>query len=347
VRWGSLFTGIGGLDLAVEMAGLGEVVWMVEQDPNCRSVLRRHYPGVPLYDDVSTLPWASLPPVDGLVGGFPCQDVSTAGARRGLGDDTRTGLWRFYRRAIRVLRPRLAFVENVAGLVSLGLDTVLADLAEIGFDAEWTTVRAADVGACHRRERLFLVAYPAGTGDREITRSTCRDEADDARRKPPDRDLAGGDGTPGRADGRVVKGDTPAYPDEPGGEARRDPGRDGQRLRLQPVGLAESPADAPDDRQQWGGIARRRGGRPEDGGAVVWGGLEPAIRRWELVFGRAAPPPTDERGRLNPVFVEWMMGFPQGWVGGLTRTAALKALGNAVVPQQGAYALSVLLESVP
>ena len=336
MRWGSLFTGIGGLDLAVEMMGLGEVVWMVEQDPNCRSVLRRHYPGVPVYDDVSTLPWASLPPVDGLVGGFPCQDVSTAGARRGLGDDTRTGLWRYYRRAIRVLRPRLAFVENVAGLVSLGLDTVLADLAEIGFDAEWTTVRAADVGACHRRERLFLLAYPGGTGVGTIARVSRRDEAaQDGWDASPYRDLALG-----------------ADPDEPGGEARRDAGRDGPRLRLQPVGSSGTAGHAPvidgegcELNGSQGGHAQGEVGEP--GGVAVWGGLEPAIRRWEHVFGRAAPPPADERGRLRPVFVEWMMGFPERWVDGLTRTAALKALGNAVVPQQGAYALSVLLESVP
>lgn len=132
-----------------------------EVDPFCRSILRRHWPGIPIYEDVRELRGADLPPVDVLCGGFPCQDVSlaAAGKRKGI-TGKRSGLWHEYARLIEEIRPGYVIIENVPGLLAAGVEAVLQDLAAVGYDAEWEVLPAAAVGAPHRRERVFLVAYP-------------------------------------------------------------------------------------------------------------------------------------------------------------------------------------------
>lgn len=136
-----------------------------EVDPFCRSVLRRHWPGIPIYEDIRELRGADLPPVDVLCGGFPCQDVSlaAAGKRKGI-TGKRSGLWHEYARLIEEIRPGYVIVENVPGLLAAGIEAVLQDLAAVGYDAEWEVLPAAAVGAPHRRERVFLVAYPHSDG---------------------------------------------------------------------------------------------------------------------------------------------------------------------------------------
>ena len=161
MRIGSLFSGVGGLELGLERAGCGSVVWQVERDPFCRSVLAKHWPSAVRFDDVCTVGLDNLPPVDIVCGGFPCQDLSYAGKGAGLAGE-RSGLWREYARIVRELRPRFVVVENVSALLARGLGDVLGDLAALGYDAEWHCVRASDVGAPHRRERLFVVAYCNG-----------------------------------------------------------------------------------------------------------------------------------------------------------------------------------------
>lgn len=156
MKIGSLFSGIGGLELGLERAGLGTVAWQCEIDPFCRRVLARHWPEVTRYEDVRTL-GADAAPVDVICGGFPCQDVSLAGKRAGLAGE-RSGLWSEFRRIIEELAPSIVVIENVLGLRTSGLPRVLADLAALGFDAEWSDLSAADVGAPHQRRRLFIVA---------------------------------------------------------------------------------------------------------------------------------------------------------------------------------------------
>lgn len=159
----SLFTGIGGLDLGLERAGM-QIVAQVEIDPYCRAVLRKHWPEVPQHDDVRTCVdwWQSRPrpPVDLVCGGFPCQPVSNAGLRLAQADDR--WLWPAYANVVRLLRPRYVLVENVPGLLSAGMGDVLGDLAGLGYDTEWDRIPAAFVGAPHIRRRIFLVAYPNG-----------------------------------------------------------------------------------------------------------------------------------------------------------------------------------------
>ena len=152
----SLFSGIGGLDLGLERAGM-EVVAQCEVDPYCCRILAKHWPHVPNFGDVTTIDWSTVPDVDLICGGYPCQPFSYAGVRRG-GSDPRH-LWPHFRDAIRDLRPEWALLENVPGHLSMGFDDVLADLAALGFDAEWSIVSACAMGAPHTRERLFVLAH--------------------------------------------------------------------------------------------------------------------------------------------------------------------------------------------
>lgn len=158
MRVGSLFSGIGGLDLGLERASM-TVVWQSEIDPYASQVLAKHWPHVPNLGDITTIDWSTVEPVDLICGGYPCQPFSLAGVRRGESDPRH--LWPFMLNAIRDLRPRFALLENVPGHLSLGFDTVLADLTSIGFDAEWSTLSACSMGAPHRRRRLYVLAYPA------------------------------------------------------------------------------------------------------------------------------------------------------------------------------------------
>ena len=164
--FGSLFAGIGGLDLGLERAGM-VCEWQVEIDGYCSKVLEKHWPDVRRYGDVRDCGRHNLEPVDLICGGFPCQDVSYAGKRKGLREGTRTGLWYEFARIIRELGPRWALAENVPGLLSVdsgrGMGTVLRDLAESGYDAEWDCIPAAAFGAPHLRYRVFIVAYAIGT----------------------------------------------------------------------------------------------------------------------------------------------------------------------------------------
>lgn len=155
---GSLFSGIGGFDLGFGRAGM-RTAWFCEQDDYCTRVLNRHWPGVPVYPDISTLRGSDVEPVDVLCGGFPCQDLSVAGKGAGI-DGTRSGLWSEFARLIGELRPRYVVVENVTALLGRGAGRVLRDLAALGYDAEWDCLPASAFGAPHRRDRIWIVAYP-------------------------------------------------------------------------------------------------------------------------------------------------------------------------------------------
>lgn len=159
-----LFSGIGGFSLGLERTGGFETVAFCEIDPFCRKVLNKHWPKVPVYEDVKTLTAEQLRAdgiaVDAICGGFPCQDVSLAGRRAGLAGG-RSGLWTEYARLIGELRPRVIFVENTPGLLSLGMGCVLGDLASLRYDAEWYCIPACYIGADHIRDRVWIVAYIA------------------------------------------------------------------------------------------------------------------------------------------------------------------------------------------
>jgi len=154
---GSLFSGIGGFDLGLERAGM-KVIWQSEIDTFASRVLKKHWPDVPNLGDITKVDWSEVERPDVICGGYPCQPFSTAGKRGGANDARH--LWPAMHNAIRLLRPSYALMENVRGHLSLGFGRVLGDLAEIGYDAEWQVIPAAAVGAPHKRDRVFIVAYP-------------------------------------------------------------------------------------------------------------------------------------------------------------------------------------------
>ena len=154
----SLFSGIGGLELGLEWAGLGATRWQVEQDAFARQVLAHHWPEAQRFEDVCEVTGGDFPGCDVICGGFPCQDISQAGYRTEGIDGHRSGLWAEFARLICELRPRLVIVENVPDLTVRGLARVLGGLAALRYDAEWQTVSASDAGAPHIRTRLFVLA---------------------------------------------------------------------------------------------------------------------------------------------------------------------------------------------
>ena len=169
IKIGSLFSGIGGFELGLERAIPGSrTVWQVEQDEFCQRVLRRHWPASKLYADVVGVGGNNLEKVDIVCGGFPCQDLSFAGRRKGL-DGEKSGLWWEMWRVVSELRPRGVCVENVAGLFSLGIRAVLGSLADLGYDAEWQVISARQFGAPHLRKRIFIVAYSTSLDDQKLS----------------------------------------------------------------------------------------------------------------------------------------------------------------------------------
>lgn len=333
---GSLCSGIGGLELGIERALGARTVWQAEIDPHASKVLAHHWPGVPNIGDVR-VDIAAMTYVDILTAGYPCQPFSTAGRRKGT-DDPRH-LWPAVHAAIAHLGPSLVVLENVRGHLTLGFDRVLGDLADIGYDAEWRVVRASDVGCCHQRARLFVAAYPNGGAPgrngggipHQAERgpwwgpSVIHSAQHGRGATAPDASHIGR-----QRDGRAR--DRGAGPADGGRQAAADAtglgGKDGA------IGHSQEPIGAkpcPSDRDCSGDTAE--GVRKLDRSVSQWGPYAAGVRRQEQWHGPAPDPTTD--GRLNPAFVEWMMGYPAGWVTDVldSRNAALRCLGNAVVPQ--------------
>ncbi len=332
MKVGSLCSGYGGLELGLEMAGFDfDLVWCAEMDGHAAQVMAHHHPDVTNFGDLTQI--TDPPSVDVVTAGFPCQPVSTAGKRKGVNDER----W-LIEDVCRVARDAGAnwlLLENVAGIFTANRGEaflrVLEALAQNGFAAEWTSVRASDVGAPHGRLRWFCLAYAEGgtVSQSELFSASVGSAAELGERY--------------RA--------APADADQSSGEARGDTRHDGKRLRQEPMGPASPAADAdlPGRGEQRGTVAVQPScPTAEHAGHHVsrFGPYADAVARWEPIVGRPAPNPTDDKRRLNPRFVEWMMGLPDGWVTdtGVTRSQALKILGNGVVPQQAAFALSLLHE---
>jgi DNA (cytosine-5)-methyltransferase 1 len=334
LRIGSICTGYGGLDMAVRQVFGGELAWVSDIDPGACQIIAHRMPGVTNIGDLTTTRWEDVEPVDIYIGGYPCQPFSLAGELKGTADERH--LWPYIARSLGVLRPRIAIFENVANHLRLGFDTVLCDLADLGFDVEWDVVRADEVGACHQRRRLIVLAT-----------------APDATHLGHERGGTARGWRPGLADCR----DAPADAEGVGrGEGRPEPAGEQGRLGAS-LGGGAATADAASGRRTHGAVGdpgERSGAEgadePHRGSAVMeWGQYAPAVARWEAVTGRRAPRATGDRRRLSPAFVEWMMGLPAGHVTavpGLTRTQQLKALGNGVVPQQAAAAIRLLYQRV-
>lgn len=408
----SLFSGMGGLDLAVESLwpDVRHLAFCEGLSPDAdradvrasqaaADVYAAHRPGVPNLGDISAVDWHAFAAEHGrpdiIAGGFPCQDLSSAGKQAGIREGTRSGLWFRMLDAIATLRPSLVLLENVAAICTtrgapdpdgdnedddapppvrdadgwpLGdgddeparaLGVVLGSLAEIGFDAEWGVLRAADVGAPHGRARWFCVAWPADADDPgrgERWRSLAVQS-----QLPPPKHGGQDDGPEGRrlTDGPLLP--TPAAWDGARGPDNARAGREGSggddlvttvskllpTPRTGPNRTSRSAltADGPDTRADTGTSLTDpvRDDRP----SLDWQDYQPAITRWARIL-RPPPPPVDSRGRLDPPFPEWMLGWPPGYAGitGASRSHQLKGIGNGVCPQQGVAAYRQLIDRI-
>jgi DNA (cytosine-5)-methyltransferase 1 len=233
-----LFSGIGGFSLGLERTGGFETVAFCEIEEFPRRVLAKHWPGVPIYGDVRELTADTLRrdgiAIDVICGGFPCQDISFAGRRAGL-EGARSGLWGEYARLIGELRPRFVIVENVPGLLSLGMGTVCGDLAALGYDAVWDCIPASAVGAPHRRDRVWIVAHARcgrvqSERDAGEFRGAAREAEGEGRERQRGRHAAGGR----RQDAPHANGQ----------------GEHARPLHAEMGGTPESVADANGERQQ-------------------------------------------------------------------------------------------------
>lgn len=297
MRIGSLFTGIGGLELGVSdtvtsIAPYGnEIEWIAETDGNALKILEHStmFHGVPNLGDVTKIDWTTVPDVDCIIGGTPCQDFSYLGARKGLNGEKGSLLYPFIE-AVKAKKPDYVLWENVTGaLTNDAYDVLLDALNEADYSTSSVIIPASYLGMPHKRSRLFVFAertercvIPFNTQLVEV-----------------------------RLDTRLRCLPTP-------NRSRMD-GRKSPRYSKRPSFY---------DLKQWS----------EDEVRASYGA---AIARWARTFGREAPPLAKPKGTLNVEFVEWMMGFPKGWVtdaDDVSRTAQLAALGNACTPQQASEA---------
>lgn len=334
MRIGDLCSGVGTLGAVAEELTGGTVAWHAETEPAACRVLEAHWPGVPNLGDLTAVDWSSVEPVDVLTAGYPCQPFSHAGRRQGADDDRH--LWPHIRDAIGALRPRLVLLENVAGHLTLGAASVVADLAALGYVGSWTTLRASEVGACHRRERWFCAARPADADVSGLALGAPSGggvERDAGGHPPP---VGGNPLLP-----------TPSVADATGGHLTR--GGDCSDELLLP-GVVKTLLPTPTTEPNTGNGHARNLSRE----SMRWGSYAAAIARHEAVLGRPAPPPTEpspktDKPRLSPLFVEFMMMLPEGWVTGVegvSRNAQLKMLGNGCVPLQCITAYRHLLEGM-
>ncbi|MCT2990948.1 DNA cytosine methyltransferase [Propionibacterium freudenreichii] len=375
---GSLFSGYGGLDMAVQSVTGGRVSWVSDIEPGPCTILDAHHPDIPNLGDVTAIDWKSVEPVDVICGGSPCQDLSMAGRRAGMRPGTRSGLWESMLTAITTIRPRLVVWENVRGALSadaftlcdlepgsghLGspgqrhpllraLGRVLGDLAGAGFDAQWISLRASDVGAPHRRERVFVVAHPqgqpwgSGDGERGVAGDPDRAACDEWRQPATGETQGWRARADTRGSDRALMSHllpTPTQRDFKDNRIARNPNRPNDTDTLsRALTLLTTPmtgdADFADGHTTFRDVIGRN----------RWGEFAQAIARWETVTGRPVPEPTEQGRtalRLSARFCEWMMGLPGGWVTDvdISRTAQLRALGNGVVPQQAAAAIRTML----
>lgn len=202
MKFGSLFSGIGGFDLGFERAGMS-CAWQCEIDVKCQEVLQKHFTGAKLYDDVRTITAGNTESVDLICGGFPCQDVSVAGKRKGLAGD-RSGLWFEFHRILSELKPKWVVIENVPGLLSSnrGRDfaVILSGLADIGYMSAWRVLDSQYFGVAQRRRRVFLIASLGNGSAAEVLF-----ESEGVRWHPPARTEAG-QGTAGTVEGNTTLG---------------------------------------------------------------------------------------------------------------------------------------------
>ena len=357
------FAGIGGFSYAAErLVGGFETKQFIEIDPYCQSVLKKNFPNVPIHNDITTFQ-SYQGEYDLLTAGFPCQDLSVAGSQKGIGEGTRSGLFYEVMRVVRIVRPRFVLLENVRNLISHKqgetFQEILFQIAQAGYDAEWSIVSARDLGACHKRERIWIIAYPKHDGFPPSEEQRIHDQASDRDKARKDEAIQSQGSSESRSDSNVrgTSQSTTANSESTG------TGEHQPRLRRQPEGGSlqgagdtnqevSDPTNSDSTRPQGlGSESQLREGSPEKkaswfGGRLdeqptnpMCSGLEGQIRprfpgsiRWQT---------TPTSGRLNPRWREYLSQptLCRGDDGLSNRISRLKALGNTIVPACAAVPL--------
>ena len=318
-----IFSGIGGFSIGLEAASM-QTVAFCEINPFCRKILTRHWPSIPIFSDITTIDkkdLKTLPTIDVIAGGFPCQDISVAGKGGGI-NAKRSGLWKEFARLINEIRPKYAIIENVANLRSKGFINVLQDLWEIGYDAEWHCIPASAFGAPHRRDRIWIIAYPSclckiglSVGKKE-TESTPGDGCENA----SDPDCK-------RCEHREYNKQRRCLP----GNKNREYPQTQQEWDIRESRASQICKVLPDTDQQ--GLQGCRGFKEispicsQEQVSVYY--CSRGIKQWGE---EPLAVPRLKDNRLNPDWVEWLMGYPISWTDGGSRMKRLMALGNSVVP---------------
>ena len=326
LKIGSLCSGYGGLDMAVEAYFNAETVWMCDNDKYASVVIKERW-NLPNLGDLKAVNWSTVKPIDILTAGYPCQPFSHAGQRKGKNDERH--IWPEIKTIISNLQPKFAILENVRGHLTLGFKEVLQDLTEIGYDARWAIVRASDVGAPHQRARLFIVAYPNSDAHQESRRTDREIHAESS----------GLQGWENQRETRCERGR--------GCEALQCANTDSQRFTL------ESNRCTTRGNQGQSQFEPAQLGKIDSNANIEQ--LSPDRQMSQLGWRfdsrldmsmRAIPNPL-VNAKLNTKFVEYMMGLPEGWVTDLdiSRSQQFKILGNGVVPQQAYYALQLLCDT--
>ena len=321
------FAGIGGFSYAAEkLVGGFETTQFIEINPYCQKILNKHWSHVPIHDDITTFT-ATPGEFDIITGGFPCQDISVAGLQKGITKETRSGLFYELIRVIRMVRPKYVVLENVAAILNRGLDIVLRELSEAGYDAEWSVISASSLGACHRRSRWWLVAYPSSisrkqkskicTGRNTITRSSVTYPNDlqrfDILRSESEQEQQKFKGSSNRIDRSTKASNTQSKRLQRTSEGRIS----GERLRPNTSRHIQTTADSFSQRTQI---------QYEQRGSSVW--------NLPSSYG-------EKRSTLSPNWqaYESKPCLRRGDDGLSNWTHRLKALGNSIVPQVAAIPL--------
>ena len=318
-----IFSGIGGFSIGLEAASM-QTVAFCEINPFCQKILKKHWPSVPIFSDITTIhkeDLKALPRIDVIAGGFPCQDISVAGKQKGI-TAKRSGLWKEFARLINDIRPKYAIIENVANLRSTGLISVLQDLWEIGYNAEWHCIPASAFGAPHRRDRIWIIAHPACIGKVGLSVGKEKTESSlgDSYKNAPDPDCK-------RCEHREYNKQRRCLP----GNKNWQHSETQQEWNIRKSGASQICKILPNADQQ--GL-QRCGGFEEISPICSQEQIgmyycRRGIKQW----GKeplAVPRLKDER--LNPDWVEWLMGYPISWTEGGSRKQRLQSLGNAVAP---------------
>lgn len=303
--------------MAVEAYFNAETVWTSDIDKHASIVIKERI-RKPNLGDLKTIDWTEVEPIDILTAGYPCQPFSTAGLRKGIKDERH--IFPYIMQAISVLRPRIVVLENVRGHLSLGFKEVLQKLAQAGYDAKWSLIRASDAGAPHRRERLFIIAQPSNTNS---IRSKFRGANEEWNQRQSQSE-------PCQCSQTIADTDCGTCQES----RRADSSIYGQTSQSI-------------NRSNWHEYGRSSSLTTDTTINGLQNGSQTIRYESSSQMSMRRPPNSLDQGRLNAKFVEYMMGLPEGWVTDLPiiRSHQLKILGNGVVPQQAYLALQLLCDT--